>query len=463
MPAGSMQLHAIGAQNEYINYTDHLKPDSHIMPDISYFKAVYHKTVNFAIEQYEHIIENPISVDEWKGRVTLGSNNGDLVSDIALYIEFTVGASMSGTGVDTNYFSFTNSTGHAYIKDYTLLIGSIPITKHFSEWLDIYNELTDYKKTGWTGINKHAGKSVYYKSVKNIYADELDRRRYLIADDKLTCYVPLPLPLTTTGAFLPLIALYNTRVELQFTFRRLSAIFNSNSTFSKPAIKPNVTLLVDYILLDDKTRRIFRDDRHQYVIEQVQRIDPQQFENTHTLTFNHPIKEVIWVIRNKNAGTECADPAAISAQTDATLNVSSATPGYSASWKYNDYFNYSCASRQYSETVGGLTSFEPFEYATILFDGVERITRRKPAYFRIYQPSLYHSNPPMKHIYLYSFSRDPENSKAYGTANLSMIQKFQIQFTNIITDHTEYELIPFAINYNVLCCLNGQAGVRFKT
>ena len=51
MGGGVMQLRTVGKQNKYITGN----------PETSYFKAVYYRHSNFAIESVPCIFENPIS------------------------------------------------------------------------------------------------------------------------------------------------------------------------------------------------------------------------------------------------------------------------------------------------------------------------------------------------------------------------------------------------------------------
>ena len=53
--------------------------------------------------------------------------------------------------------------------------------------------------------------------------------------------------------------------------------------------------MVDYIYLDTDERRRFAQVSHEYLIEQVQRETFTGDSKVFDLTFNHPVKELIWV------------------------------------------------------------------------------------------------------------------------------------------------------------------------
>ena len=67
-----------------------------------------------------------------------------------------------------------------------------------------------------------------------------------------------------------------------------------------PPTLVNASLYVDYIYLDTEERRTFAQQKHEYLIEQLQ-YNGQEILSTQTnkikLNFNHPIKELVWVIQ----------------------------------------------------------------------------------------------------------------------------------------------------------------------
>lgn len=447
-----MQIAAYGKQDTYLTGN----------PQITFFKYVYKKYSNFAIESIEHSLDNVNSVDETKNVVTISSHSGDLIHKVHLQVDFTAGVTTSSE-LATTYLSFTNNTGWAYVKEASIYIGEQLIDKHYSEWFDIWNELSDpYQKEHFL-VNKHNSKKNYYNGVKNTEKPSSEQVNYLVSDDKLTCFIPLNFWFNRNpGLALPIIALQHHTIKFHFTFRKMSGLFNTNkNTTANPNKSPSVKLFIDFIFLDKDERRKFATDKHQYLIEQLQHIGPETLSNTHNLTLNHPVKELVWVCRNKNAGTEANDLSTQGVLCDGLLNKSSLTSG---SWHYNDYFNYVCPDRSSlarTEIVGGNKSYEPFENATLLFSGIERFTKRKPTYFRLLQPSSHHSRVPTKHIYCYSFALKPEDFQPSGTCNFSQMHNAQLKFENI-SNTSNMDILIYAVNYNILCFMDGMAGLRFS-
>ena len=128
MAGGVMQLVAYGAQDIYLTGN----------PMITYFKIVYRRHTNFAIESIEQT---------FNGRANFGSKitstisrNGDLINSICLQLVLP----------DLTYTSTSNSTilrwtddvGHHLIKEVSVDIGGQLIDTHSGEWLEIWAQLT---------------------------------------------------------------------------------------------------------------------------------------------------------------------------------------------------------------------------------------------------------------------------------------------------------------------------------
>ena len=124
-----MQLVAYGAQDVYLTGN----------PQISFFKVVYRRHTNFAMEAIEQTFNgNPMLGN----RVTATINrNGDLISNMWLEVEFKEGTTAN----------VVNSLGHAMIEYIELEIGGQRIDKHYGEWLEIWSELTmpEEKRNGF--------------------------------------------------------------------------------------------------------------------------------------------------------------------------------------------------------------------------------------------------------------------------------------------------------------------------
>ena len=63
------------------------------------------------------------------------------------------------------------------------------------------------------------------------------------------------------------------------------------------------SIYIDYVYLDTDERRRFAQVSHEYLIEQVQFTGDESVtssSNKLRLNFNHPVKELIWVVQNRS-------------------------------------------------------------------------------------------------------------------------------------------------------------------
>jgi len=246
-----MQLVAYGAQDIYLTGN----------PQITFFKVVYRRHTNFAMES----VDQTINGTEGKGaKVTSTiSRNGDLVG--RMYLEMTV------TSTAANQFN----PGHTVLSEVEVQIGGQQIDKHWGHWMEAWAELTEPNDAGLLGDAEDASGTRF---------QNLARAGGSLADtsgEASICRVPLQFWFNRNpGLALPLIALQYHEVKVSVTFA------NASLTPS------NVELWADYIYLDTDERRRFAQVSHEYLIEQV-----QHTSNTGAsidLNFNHPVKELVW-------------------------------------------------------------------------------------------------------------------------------------------------------------------------
>ena len=324
MGGALLQLAAIGAQDVYLTGN----------PQITFFKMVYKRNTNYAME--EHKIEFDGQVDFGKKVVCNITRNGDLLSNIFLYVElpaltkkillpgdqgyneginFTKGINNTTTTEKLNpeyvnqhsIISWVNSIGHVLLEYVTIEIGGQQIDKQYGEWLEIWDELTLSKCKQIAYENRMIGKysrDEWY--TKGIYENALD----------LNLYIPLNFWFCRNiGLALPLVALQYHEVKIYVKFNDFEKCwFNAhiNKKKGKPAIyypsKKNIKrayLLCNYIYLDTDERKKFAQTPHEYLIDQLQFNDPvtvscNMRDTSINLEFNHPIKEIVWVGQKNN-------------------------------------------------------------------------------------------------------------------------------------------------------------------
>jgi len=246
MGGGLMQLVAMGAQDVYLTGN----------PQITFFKVVYRRHTNFSKECIEQTFNGSLSSGAGTLNCTL-SRNGDLVQEIYL------------TGLISNLAPGEDATN--VIKSVEVEIGGQKIDKHYSQWLDIYNELFE--------------------------TDSSHSRRLLMSGEK--AYIPLRFWFNRNpGLALPLIALQYHEVKINVECQAIpkaGIAAASNAELSTPK------LLVNYLYLDTDERRRFAQVSHEYLIEQVQHTGVENKAKM-TMNFNHPVKALFWTSTAEPAG-----------------------------------------------------------------------------------------------------------------------------------------------------------------
>ena len=422
MGGGLMQLVAYGAQDIFLTGN----------PDISFFRVVYRRHTNFSIESIEQIFEG--EVDFGRTITCFIKRQGDLINRMHLQVKLPPPSEVITSSASANYKNYVNNIGHALIDDATLSIGNQIVDKHYDIWYDIWNELTDNTKSQWKLLGKYA----------NLYSLEKNN------DKSVRLYVPLLFWFNRNiGLSLPLIALQYHEVALKINLKDLNKLILTdvdNTTVTLSGRPTEFKLYVDYIFLDEAERTRFAQNSHEYLIEQVQHGTADIINGTNNITLDliHPVKELIWVFQNTSRAVLATEPK-INFPT-----VSDPQPSFG-----NDWFNY--ASLNVNSNLGYET-YDHFGTMKLTLNGKNRFRERDAIYFRNYQPSQYHSNMPMKHIYVYSFGLKPEQHQPSGTCNFSRIETAKLEFKNAIASKLSY----FAVNYNILRIMSGSAVVAFS-
>ena len=395
-----MQLVAYGAQDIYLTGN----------PQITFFKVVYRRHTNFAMESIEQTFNGAVAFGT---RVTATiSRNGDLIKDMWLEVFFN----------DATNRCY--GLGNALVKQVEVEIGGQLIDRQYGEWMDIWSELSIPE-------GKRAG---YDEMVSNVGTlQKVD--------------VPLMFWFNRNpGLALPLIALQYHEVKINLDLAQVTDVFNTpNKT---PTL--DVKLWVDYIYLDTDERRRFAQVSHEYLIEQLQFTGDASIATGDTnfrteLNFNHPCKELIWVYQANTSGG--SDP-------DYSRRGGSA--GYIQPCKFLPL---------HSDTAA--TGAEPT--AILKLNGQDRFQERRMQYFYRVQNYKHHTHSAraakQQYIYLYSFALNPEEHQPSGTCNFSRIDNTVLSFRNLnATGAPVYAGIVkvFAVNYNVLRIMSGMGGLAYS-
>jgi hypothetical protein len=293
MPGGLMQLVAYGAQDVYLTGN----------PQITFFKVVYRRHTNFAVESIEQFFNGTVNFGRKSG-VDI-SRNGDLITQVFLKVTLP---EVRYTGDFTKFghveFAWVKNIGHALIEETELEIGGSQIDKQYGDWMHIWTLLTqdDARKVG---IAKMLGDVPELTSISTLSWDLPDET---LLKPSYTLYVPLLFYFCrNNGLALPLIALQYHQVKIYVKFRQAEQCYVASDAFksgSEPFQLTEASLYVNYVYLDTEERRKFAQVAHEYLIEQVQFTGEESIGNSNSakykLNFNHPVKAIYWITKLGN-------------------------------------------------------------------------------------------------------------------------------------------------------------------
>lgn len=410
MGGGLLQLVAYGAQDAYLSGN----------PQITFWRGLFKRHTNFAMEPFR---VNMTGQAAWgtKHSAILG-RHADLVS--SAYVEVELKDEVSDL-VYTNP-SDGRKAGFNLLEYVELDIGGQIIDRQYGEFMWLWSTLA-HPTDARSNMD-----SMALTNLQNNAVCSLSGR----PSRKNITYIPLMFFFCRNpGAALPLIALQYHEVKINLLWNRSDLVFRSS--VSAPVGRITATgpaqanLLIDYVYLDVEERRRMAQESHEYLIEQTQFNEDKGLtsaQNRVDLTFNHPVKELIWVTQptgNKNC------------------------------------------------RIGG-ANIDPLTYSPIIYDcalqlnGQDRVPSLPGNYYQAVQAFQHHSGVSSGGVYSYSFAIKPEEHQPSGTCNFSRIDTATLVFsvdgetTISNADANNYDIRVYAINYNILRVMSGMGGLAYS-
>ena len=485
MGGGLMQLVSYGAQDVYISGN----------PQITFWKILYKRHTNFAVESIEVTFNGQADFNK---RVTAVINrNADLM--YKTYVQVVLPSVACGAAADQ--FRWVHYVGHRLIKQVEVEVGGQRIDRQYGDWMQIWTQLATeagsvraldaiigntpdlclVKTSSGTTLNQPCTASENTKSCVG-FAGTPDK----------VLYIPLQFWFCRNpGVAIPLIALQYHEVRINVDFDTWQ-----NCTYGKGAgltakSLAGASLYVDYCYLDTEERRRFAQQSHEYLIEQVQYTGAESItssSNKIQLNFNHPVKELFWVVQ-RDSFVDCSTGGAANASyfgqqpfnysddwdlaigllsaftnddADApvTADYTTATNGTAV----NSHSNFLLAKLLVDANVR-CDGKNPVEVAKLQLNGQDRFTEREGTYFDKVQPYQHHCRTPSTGVNCYSFALRPEEHQPSGTCNFSRIDKATLQLTvsvNTVQSNATAQVRVYALNYNVLRVMSGMGGLAYS-
>ena len=440
MGGGLLQLVAYGAQDAYLSGN----------PQITFWKGLYKRHTNFAME--------PFRIN-FNGQATWGSKQTAIVGRHAdllfsTYVEVQMPVTYSASATTAKWNHGVNSGMGRYPLGFNLIeyieldIGGQIVDKLYSEFMYLWSELT-YTNQQIYKLNSMLTNEKYSDSTLQFTAPVGCTTGQGRSSLPNTLYIPLSFFFTKNpGAALPLIALQYHEVKINIQWNDQTMIAGSLNDIKTKSLQSPVSaaVYIDYIYLDTEERRRFAQQSHEYLIEQVQYNEdvgvcsPSQRID---LTFNHPVKELLWVVQ-PTCYRNCKVPVKElrASVTDRLLPF--------------------CYDLDASNKA---PVYEQF----IQINGQDRLERRYGDYFNKVQPFQHHTGiAPGVGVYSYSFAVKPEEHQPSGTCNFSRIDTATIVMTldgsvTVSDDSSDtWDVRVYAVNYNVLRIMSGMGGLAFS-
>jgi hypothetical protein len=498
-----MQLVAYGAQDVYLTGN----------PQITFWKVTYRRYTNFAIESIEQTFNGQA---DFGRRVTCTiSRNGDLA--YRTYVQVTlpeINQGMAIGGAGPVYARWLDFPGEQLISQVEIEIGGQRIDRQYGDWMHIWNQLTmsSEQQRGYYKMIGHTTQLTYitdptFADINGPCAATAGAAQVCAPRNALpetTLYIPLLFwYCRNPGLALPLVALQYHEVKINLDFRPIGECLWAVKSLTATQNPQSVTtayqqslvaasLYVDFIFLDTDERRKMATNPHEYLIEQLQYTGDESVgssSNKIKVNFNHPCKELIWVVQPDANVDYCSSleggntlykvlgaqpfnytdaidvlPPAIHVfggpsevlGTNAFISggvfqMAGALDGLVTSGaglggaNTNDYdaghvFGSTSGtnSGSYVSDAGTFVLAEtaldmhcwgenPVVTAKLQLNGQDRFSEREGSYFDVVQPFQHHTRAPDTGINVYSFALRPEEHNPSGSCNFSRIDNATLQ------------------------------------
>lgn len=479
MGLGLLYLISKGSENKYFTYK----------PNITFFKKMYKKHTNFSIETINQFFKT--TPDFGRKVSVIVSKNADLIGPVYLNVMLPSIPKSSNT---FKKFRWVDKIGLALIKSIDIEIGGILINRLYSDWMNIWNELT-LKEGNMRGYNNMIGNIDILKQFSN-------------GKESYNLIIPINFWfMKESGLFLPITALHYHNVKIDVEFNSFEKCFIES---------PNkyITINEDFVLFDDNEKIIqnvngilnigefiyfdtynkrlyykqekgtFETNSNYNIVGENTNYSVSIQSNTIVVTDNYynnivPSLSNCYLMINyvyldkkernyfKNTEHKYLIPLVENITTRSISNnnfsykLNIKNPVKLLVWRCilkdninnNNMFEYSMYPIENTNII---------EKIKLIINSVERTEVDDYQYYMLLEnfKSKFNSTD---NIYTYSFALDPKEYQPSGTMNFSKVDDAYLQLTlnKNINYQTQAEISGYSYHYNILRIKNGYGGLEY--
>lgn len=437
-------------------------------PEISFFTTKIVRHLRFQIEPYDQSFNTPPSFGN-KVSCTL-SKTGDLITNAYLKVIMPVIQDMP----NGYSFAWCNKVAFALIEYVEIEIGNTIISRLYSDWINIWYELNDYK--------------LFEKDI----IDNKELTKFSTNKKSVILYIPLPFWFSRSfKKALPIVSLYNTAVKINVKFNSFkhchliepSHYINVNDSYLHfsygETLFTNNDVSCKFIRFDVLTKRLYftrlsnnipmgdnilRSDESSYTalctsssvnIEYIIPTPPDVFDVRVLIHYVHLPQEVSSSFKRKEYLHTIEN-----IQYTNTAGVSNSN--YSANLPFHGFVKEIWFSLKLSRSI---LNKDHFNYSnnknkslcdkiTLHVNNQEFMSDIPYQYFNYVQTLKYHNNGnPSPGIHTFSFALHPSLmiSSSHSKSNM----RLHLSLDNVITETNLALLYTYAISHKILHIKNG--------
>ncbi len=460
------------------------------------------------VNEYKNLNDPYDAFDDTTGKLNLNTFINFIIS--TTYYDKVLFNLTKEFGTKTNYyFAWKKNIGHLLLKQIDLEIGGQKIDRQYTDWLNIWSELT---------IDSNM-RPTYDKMIGNI--------------DILTTYDSNIKP--QYQLLIPLQFFYNRYLEcalpiIFFRYHDVKITIKINDLYSVAQVDPqlaidnvnideyvkivNAQLLTEYIYLDEDERVKFATYAHEYLVDYVQEYNIDIINQQQTINFDffNSVKSLYFFVKsyqslsynNYDYNTNIIVEGIITSQTinnkivtifilnenfSNQLIVDSSLIGKYVTFTNTKFYNgtykiISTDNQQFQfdgkyegeDTAILIYNLDgPIQGLEILFESYQRQKSLEGKYLNDIVPYKTHTCIPNIGIYQYSFSLKPEEYQPSGSCNFSALRYKSInleltdnfwnyaRYYNYNTDINKARFQMYGLTYNILRLANGMGALYFSS